>query len=136
MVLFKMSFIWNKVMSFYYQKANSGKVKCIFKDLLQIRFWSLSFSVMNTMKHSEFFSRKTFSQSQLFWGILTRSSNNCNQKLIWAFFFFKIPWDTPVKGVLNSDTFGNVGSIKLTCKRVLWISRKGYSLQSFLKAYD
>lgn len=40
MVLCKMSFRWDKIMPFHYHKAKSGKVKCIFKDLIQIRFWS------------------------------------------------------------------------------------------------
>ena len=121
-------------MSFHYQKANSGKVKCIFKDLLQIRFWSLSFWVMNTMKHYEFFSRKIFSQSQLFWGILTGSSNNCNQKLLRASVFQNPMRLSSKRGVLNSDTFGNVGSIKLTCKCITVNLRKGLESANFPKS--
>ena len=117
---------FNKILPFHFHKANRGKVKWMFKDLLQIRFWSLSFWLMSATKHwihQQKKKKKTFSQFQLFWRILTRSSDNCNQKLLWA-------------SASKNPVFKHIWEMFNNSKMQMYTVnlRKGLQLQSFPKA--
>ena len=116
---------FNKILPFHFHKANSGKVKWMFKDLLQIRFWSLSFWLMSATKHwihQQKKKRKHLVNSnysgEFLLEVVIIVIRNCSGLVL-----PKIPF---------SNTFGKC-SITLKCKCTLWILGKGYSFRVFQK---